>query len=454
MPEYTEEDKKKLAQMAFDFRHSSLTTDEEILHESEGYEAEVLMQQGHKDHQKMEKMFRDRFLVDTKTADELRESFPDLYELAQAKRRKLEARANVSGFNKIKTDFWGSKKKKAQRKLEEIETDKQKLEDFRAGFEVNSRLFTNRTRELQRKIDRRRAELESQLATANEEQKERILYALGKLKGADKSLTVDGAYEMEHKLFLASDYNVNLHFAMDSITERNVAINRKSGKRESLGKDRLYRDIGRFVCPMFKANETESRMDEIWKIGDCIRCFQTGTHLALEEPKEEEIGHEVAKEATPQEQAQNFQTLISHMEVTKQEYIKFMEMHPELYIVKPTNQALLDNLEELKEVFCKGQVTDYVLEEIRKSKYFKMTKNDTPFALSDEDRKKYWDLTVFLTAFKTNIQAMSTHANTLGHYYLRHPGVSDESVRETVLTFDEAIEVKKTFIRREFGNVV
>ena len=81
-----------------------------------------------------------------------------------------------------------------------------------------------------------------------------------------------------------------------------------------------------------------------------------------------------------------------------------------------------------------------MLEEIRKSKYFKMTKNDTPFALSDEDRKKYWDLTVFLTAFKTNIQAMSSHANTLGHYYLRHPGVSDESVRETVLTFDEAID--------------
>ncbi len=451
---YTEEDKKKLVEMAFDFRHSELTTDESILRESEGYEAGALMNQEHEAHRKVEKMFRDRFLVDTKGADELRESFPELYEKAQAKRRKLEARANVSGFQKVKTDFLGNKKRKAQRKLDEIETDKQKLEYFRAGFEANSRLFENKTRELNRKIDRRRAELQAELATADEERKEKILYALNGLEGITKSDSIDGAYEMEDRLFRASEYCIDIHFGTDNFLKKEVVINPKTGKREILEVNKLYRDIARLACPLFKANEIQSRSDEAWKLADRLYVMQKGIHLALDEPKEDEIGHEVPKEATPQEQAENFQALMAHMEGIKQEYTNFMELHPELYITKPTDQTLLEDLEELYEAYKKAQVSDFVMGTLSRSKYFKMTKNDSPYALSDEDRKRFWDLRVFMSAFEASVHTLSSHVGPLGHYYLKHMNVDPENVNAELPTMDEYLELRKQTYRSQSGNLI
>ena len=451
MPEYTEEDKKKLIDMAFDFKHANITSNLDMTNQTERREVRVLLDQSEEQHEQMEKLFRNRFLVDTRTAEELKEAFPDLYERAQTKRRKLEARANVSGFKKIKTDLFGSKKRKAQARLEEIAQDQQKLEEFREAFSARSRLYENKARELHRQIDRRREELESQLATANEEQKVRIQLALNGLKGNDKSDAVDGVYELQDRLYRASDYCVDSRFAIDTLLQRKVRINPKSGKRETLDGDKFFRDLARFTCPMFHADEALSKTDKVWKMADSLHCIRYGTHLVFEEPKEEETGHEVPREATPKEQADNLHMLKSHLEGVKQEYTGFMESHPELYLIKPKDQDIIENFDVLNEAFKKSQVTDYAVDGACTSRFFKMTKSDSPFALSDEEKKEFWELHVFLRTFKYYNQNMMEYIRPRGHIYLRHDNVSPGEITDTFKTFDEVREEKKMEVRRSYG---
>ena len=147
----SEEQKKELKKMnSASFVYGASKMEDEEL-DSLSAAPEAVMQEENAEQLRSEKLI-EMMLVDTESAEKLKEAFPDLYEKARAKEANLNRQAEVSGMDKVKHDFFGSKRKAAKASLADLKSKRDVLEnkkafDYEVAYKEQKKVIANLTKE-------------------------------------------------------------------------------------------------------------------------------------------------------------------------------------------------------------------------------------------------------------------------------------------------------------------
>ncbi len=346
--------------------------------------------EGSQEQQTRERLI-DMMMVDTVSAEALKEDFPDLYNEAKRKTERLQTQANPGTMQKIKNDFWGSKKRSAREKLNDIADNRKKVlfksvkknaldqldevaVQARAEISAAQRIINDNGRSPEEKdAAKKKKEIENY----------RLTQALGytpenppapELVARNREAAT--AYKTLDRLEATKDYRVNLKFRQDELL-----------KESNLSTNVLYRDTGWFTSKYKR--EGQFTDDELKSITDAVYVVNNGKHIQLVNE---------GREAEPGEKMSALLTLKDKLAEKAEEMRNYQNLHPEFFGNTINIDSAADNYIDLGRAFKMLQVTENVAKECIKGR------NSVFNDMEVEARREMVELAVYLTTAKKAVQ--------------------------------------------------
>ena len=165
----------------------------------------------------LQKQISEMMLVDVENAEKLKEDYPEAYKEMQDEKRKLEEKANIGGMDKVKHDTLGIHKHSAQKKLDKIAANQEKLKKKRTNDRLN--LFHDT-----------RSEVEAHIATDKKEIGETVRVSeLAEKNGYDNRIgTIKDIVELTGVPLLDAKEMADEYY--DNGTDRELKVNRSNKK--------------------------------------------------------------------------------------------------------------------------------------------------------------------------------------------------------------------------------
>ena len=344
---------------------------------------------------------KEMMLVDTESAEKLKEAFPDLYAEAKAKEQTLTRQANISGMDKVKNDFFGSKKREARSSLAGLKQKRDRL------FQHKKAKFDAVSSDGAQKLLDRKADLEQQKADldqADPEYERKLRYidsAIGKINTevSDNPGYVTSVFSKEDTLFKASEQNVVAMMVQNQLFSETPVISlSKAGvpTQGSYSQNANYRDISRFTTRFHKDNEADLKTME--DCADAVFVMETGCHAGAKYIQDPSVPAQTPKlikeKASRDDQLTAFKTVRKHLKNTYDDMKNFESNHPQVFLNDPDPEVILANFSEINELYKKGQPAYYIGDcTTLKSDIFK-----DPTALSEQEKAEFTELSRYTTS--------------------------------------------------------
>ncbi len=368
----SEEQKKELKKMnSASFVYGASKMEDEEL-DSLSAAPEAVMQEENAEQLRSEKLI-EMMLVDTESAEKLKEAFPDLYEKARAKEANLNRQAEVSGMDKVKHDFFGSKRKAAKASLADLKSKRDVLENKkafdRAGASATEALQTRR-----QELERKKAELAANVDREDPKYQLRLYHIDMAMDRIDAELGGTATYAKSSIMTIdaltkTTDSFIEGQARQGEFISGSYVVNR-NGNYIPYQANGRYRDMCYFTTAL--KSEDQAKLDDMIECADAVYVMQTGCHS--DAGYSEVDGKMTQEKASVEDQYAAFNKINDYALMTYREMKDFETDHPKLFTDNPDPKEVLEDFEELNALFRKAQCSNIITNNtVLKSDFFKKT---------------------------------------------------------------------------------
>ncbi len=344
--------------------------------------------EGSQEQQTRERL-KEMMMVDTLSAEALRDDFPDLYCEAYLKTERLQAQANPGTMEKIKHDFWGSKRRSARAALKDIADNRKKV-IFKSAKEYALDQLDEIEAQTRAKIRTAQSIIEDNTKSPEEKEAARrdLTFETQRLEEADlnkdpdeieRTKATENPISSCDRLESSKDYRVKLALRQDELINKT-----------SLSRNVLFRDMAWFTS---KYNREGQFTDDEWmKTTDDVRVVQSGKHMRLIDGNgEDEV-------ASPTEKERAFLDTKAKLEEKMADMRDFQYFHPEFFGDILNVDCVVENYSDLNRAFKMMQVVTNVAKELV------MGRNTVFNNMDITVKREAVELAVYLGAVKIALQ--------------------------------------------------
>ncbi len=336
-------------------------------------------------------------MVDTENARDFGVEFGDLYTEARSKKRALKEQADISGMEKVKNDFFGTKKRAAREALSDIREKKAKLSAAKPFLAIREQAWDE--------IEERREELDRQLENAQTEEerahirmmKDSMLSAVEDLKDESPVIAIDRVVKGSSYEWLCADAQTRF-FSESPVTTWNKVT--QTTVQVQYSQDMFYRDMVRFVGEEDALSQNGPEI--MRKTGDDFWIVTHGHHATCEFVEDTSQRKNltdppvmVPKELPEEEQKAAFLRLQTILETKYTNMKSFETQYSDLLRGKLSAEEVLGQYREVREASKMMQVVAHASLQMLKSKTFK--------SLTEKEKADFIELHDYLSAMKITL---------------------------------------------------
>ncbi|MBQ9438812.1 MAG: hypothetical protein IJU50_10835, partial [Lachnospiraceae bacterium] len=313
------------------------------------------------------------FLVDLQSAEALKEAYPELVEEARQEETKLQREANVKGMEKVKNDFFASKKRAARTRLSQISQqrnarEKKREESMLAHTRQLAESYGTKCQERQADLESRLASIQEQLSalegTLTKEQQKQKDDLLAELQKVDKQLAYiryspakdDGAIARMERLLNSGDANQIRNEKTNEFLEKKLIWSPDGMK--SYDSNAITRDLTMFVSPFKEQDKADSE--------EMVRAAHASYILKNKKLPTEEGN----PPATAEQQKAAYDLFHGYVKRTYDAILAYQESHPELFRDHIRLEDAMDNIEDIRQWYKQTQVVTYATRDMKNSDVF------------------------------------------------------------------------------------
>ena len=429
----------------------------------------------------LQKQISEMMLVDVENAEKLKEDYPEAYKEMQDEKRKLEEKANIGGMDKVKHDTLGIHKLSAQKKLDKIAANQEKLKKKRTNDrlnlfhdtrnEVEAHIATDK-KEIGETVERKKKAEKPEEAAFYQKKLDTISYVKGKT-AIDYLNTAYNAKDQNIRIIMLQDAFIAQSKIRKLITKTDPKTNQMIVTGEQMAHyeaSSLYRDVARFITKfedlnspsteMLQAPEfrkiDQAKIDEMLKYADAMHVMETGAHADGEYAKDDSgnyiqvkagglINQFVHVPAPKEDQEAAFNLLLGKINETYESLLRVEQAKPEFFNA-PTTESVMENFDLVNDIYKKMQVTSYTIRAMMKSDYVKG--GNVPPETMKAFSKKYY----FLAAMMSFSSGMTAHI-TKNSMSMKNTGTFEQPFVDINKSdaLPEQYKIQKDSLKKEFG---
>lgn len=357
-------------------------------------------------------------LMDSESASQLREFYPDLFNEVQTEKQHLENQANIDGLQKIKHDTFGRHKSAAKKELAKISEAEKKL----GAYKRRKKAFDMVKEDVGLRLKARKEEFEEKKKEAEENGDIEEARKYSNLLGTFVKTGLDSAGERLDVLNLTSEYAIQSTRVQDDFMSIK-AVRKKDGSMGSYDADVYFRDTARFCAPLEKTNTAD--VGDMLRIADATYVMRFSAHASAEYNRTEkvkkqdlrkgaivevEVEEKYKEKASTKDQKDAYDLLMDKIDAFDVELKAIEGRYPDLFKATPEVEDLLVHYSLLGEMFKKLQVTVLTLSAMSKSEYVRGGN------LSEEELMKLNERIYYISAMKDFTSLIVSYVKNYGQF--------------------------------------
>ena len=359
-------------------------------------------------------------LLDSESASQLREFYPDLFNEVQTEKQHLENQANIDGLQKIKHDTFGRHKSAAKKELAKIREAEKKL----GAYKRRKRAFDMVKEDVGYRLQERFAEQTEGKKQAEADKDYNAAKAYEEVIDAfyDAEIGKDSAAERLDAYALTSEYCIACKRVQEEFLSKKVVL-KPDGSKVGYDADKYYRDTAWFcgsLDSIYKVN-----VDDMLSVADATYVMRYGSHASAEYNRTETVkrsetvdGNTVEVEveelfqekAKLEDQKKAYDLLMEKIDASDVELKETEERYPDLFKANPEVEDVLHKYSLINEMFRKLHATVLTLTAMSNSEYVQGGN------LNAEQLEHLNDRIRYLSAMEDFTQALVSYVRDYGQF--------------------------------------